>query len=150
MKQKKIITYVLTLSTQFPKTHYRKGEPTNFINSIAEKTKVHTIRGNYALWEKRFKKIDKGEAILSVRSWCGKPYASKQIEHFVFDKSDGIGVQLLHFNNGFSKAIIGDGLYSNQIISKNDGLTLPDFEYWFEKYDLSEPMAVIHFTNFRY
>ena len=35
-------------------------------------------------------------------------------------------------------------------LAKNDGLTLPDFKEWFYKYDLSTPMAIIHFTKFRY
>jgi hypothetical protein len=39
--------------------------------------------------------------------------------------------------------------YYNEL-SKNDGLSLPDFKAWFKNYDLSEPMAIIHFTKFRY
>jgi hypothetical protein len=35
-------------------------------------------------------------------------------------------------------------------LSKNDGLSLPDFKAWFMGYDLNEPMAIIHFTTFRY
>jgi hypothetical protein len=36
------------------------------------------------------------------------------------------------------------------IIAKNDGLTKEDFTAWFKPYNLSEPMAILHFTNFRY
>ena len=38
------------------------------------------------------------------------------------------------------------------MLAENDGLTLADWEAWFSnpKYDLSEPMAIIHFTKFRY
>ena len=32
----------------------------------------------------------------------------------------------------------------------NDGLSLDDWFSWFNDYNLSKPMAIIHFTNFRY
>jgi hypothetical protein len=35
-------------------------------------------------------------------------------------------------------------------IPQNDGLSPEDFKEWFKKYDLLEPMAIIHFTKFRY
>ena len=35
-------------------------------------------------------------------------------------------------------------------LAQNDGLSEEDFREWFKNYDLSEPLAVIHFTNFRY
>jgi hypothetical protein len=35
-------------------------------------------------------------------------------------------------------------------LAKNDGLSLKNFKEWFKKYDISEPMAIIHFTKFRY
>ena len=35
-------------------------------------------------------------------------------------------------------------------LAKNDGLSLEDFTAWFKGYDLSETMAIIHFTPFRY
>lgn len=37
-----------------------------------------------------------------------------------------------------------------ELLAKNDGLSLEDWIEWFKSYDLSEPMAVIHFTSFRY
>ncbi len=144
-------TYVLTISEQFPKTHPRAGEPTNFVESIWAKEKIHTIRGNYELWRKRFEKIEAGEAVLSVRVWAGKPYNSKQRECFVFDKADGIGIQKLSFEYNIHRFVIG-GKYGGGygFLAKNDGLSKRDFKDWFAKYDLSEPMAIIHFTDFRY
>lgn len=44
---KKIITYVLTVSEFFPKTHNKATLPTGFINSISNKSKIHTIRDTY-------------------------------------------------------------------------------------------------------
>ena len=35
-------------------------------------------------------------------------------------------------------------------LANNDGLDFDDFVDWFKQYDLTKPMAVIHFTNFRY
>ena len=35
-------------------------------------------------------------------------------------------------------------------LAKNDGLSLEEFKEWFKGYDLSQPMAIIHFTRFRY
>ena len=43
--------------------------------------------------------------------------------------------------------------WKNQFVSdlaKNDGLSLTYFTDWFKGYDLSKPMAIIHFTKFRY
>lgn len=152
-----MITYVLTVSEFFPKTHNKASLPTGFINAISKKWKKHTIRGNYVLWLKRFKKINEGKAVLSVRYWSGKPYRSQQIESFVFDKTDNIGLEKIEFdtdkddvpclkypliNNNFQPSI-----YS---VSENDGLSLQDFKEWFKNYDLNEPMAIIHFTSFRY
>ena len=94
MKKK---TYVLTISQVFPQSHNRKGEPTNFIVSIAKFEKIHTIRANYELWEKRIAEINKGNAVLSVRVWTGKPYRSKQREMFAFES---VGIEKLTFFNG--------------------------------------------------
>ena len=41
-------------------------------------------------------------------------------------------------------------MLDNNIIAKNDGLTTEDWQEWFKNYDLSKPLIVIHFTNFRY
>jgi predicted ribonuclease YlaK len=35
-------------------------------------------------------------------------------------------------------------------IAKNDGLSLVDMVARFKGYNIAEPMALIHFTNFRY
>lgn len=150
-------TYVITVSEQFPKTHKKSGLPTGFINAIALKLKKHTIRGNYLLWRNRFDKINKGEACLSVRYWSGKPYRSKQIEAFVFDNTDGIGIEKLEFfDDGDGVSRLSYPLINNyaepkiETLAENDGLEYKDFKEWFKGYDLSDPMVIIHFTNFRY
>lgn len=140
-------TYVLTISEYFPKKHSRSGEETKFVNLIAVWSKIHTIRGNYELWAKRAEKINKGEAVLSVRCWTGKPYNSKQREVFVFEK---IGVEKLQLDvlGWFIDDIDTD--YHLEDFAKNDGLSVEDFKEWFKGDNFCEPKAIIHFSNFRY
>ena len=150
---KKIKNYVLIVSVFFPKTHSKAGTETEFINSILNLTKKHTIRGNYILWEKRIEEIQKGNAVLSIRSWTGKPYKSKQEEVCILDKNSGIGIQKLEFKTAENnQLLIVDNcrVVPKFNLSENDGLSLNDFEEWFKKYDLTKPMAIIHFTKIRY
>ena len=151
-------TYVLTLSKVFPKTHARAGEPTEFREKFLKKEKIHTIRANYELWRKRIKEIQAGRAVLSVRQWTGKPYASPQKEIAKLTAEDGVGLQKLEilpnkcaFNilNVESRGILCKTLKAD-ILARNDGLSLDDWREWFKGYDLSKPMAIIHFTKFRY
>jgi hypothetical protein len=160
---KKKSTYVLTISEYFPQTHARKGQKTNFAHLITEgmkgytddapfgdadksRIKIHTIRGNYELWAKRAKKINAGEAVLSVRCWTGKPYQTKQRELFVFEK---IGVEKLEDPTNFVYATVDGKEVNWGELAKNDGLSFVDFCEWF-KVRSTEPMAIIHFSNFRY
>ena len=162
-------TYVLTISKVFPAYHIKKGEPTNFkdafkagqvFNRGAEclyhNPKLHTIRGNYELWAKRFEQIERGEAQLSIRQWSGKPYHSKQELICNLTKADGIGIQKLSFDKDRDGCISYkffniDGIYADiQDVANNDGLSFNDWREWFKDYDLSQPMAIIHFTLFRY
>lgn len=157
-------TYVITISETFPKTHKRAGQETDFLTSIKNGDKIHTIRGNkngtsYTRWVKRFEKINAGKAVLVLKVWEGKPYGkdSTQKEVFRFDKSHGIGVERLEFfENQFDIPCINYPLINNyeeptiETIAKNDGLSLVDFKEWFKTYDLTQEMAIIHFTAFRY
>lgn len=168
---KKIKTYYLTFSQWFPAHHPKAGEPTLFADKLWLATyrypgpynssllpKLHTIRANYAFWQKRFEKIAAGEAVLSVRHWVGKPYGkgSYQIEIMRLTREDGIGLQLLTFDKDSNGMISWnrfniDGHYCEiQTVANNDGLSLDDWQSWFLNYDLSQPLAVIHFTKFRY
>lgn len=145
-------TYVLTLSKVFPATHPRKGEATGFANNLRRK-KRHTIRANFPLWKKRFDEIERGEACLSIREWTGKPYRSKQKEIVRLTKEDGIGIQQLSFyyNNLNHHGVINAKKQPwVSDIARNDGLSVDDWEAWFRNYDLSKPLAIIHFTKFRY
>lgn len=180
MNTKKIIHYRLSISRTFPAKHPKSGQETNFEPKIllakmrqnnrgtvinAEKNgvllepKIHTIRGNYKLWQKRFEKIEKGEAVLELYYWTGKPYNSKCVTFATLKKKDGIGMQKLYFEFGrllepfisLEDSKNGTQTYlSIHEVAKNDGLIYPDFKEWFKGYDLSEPLALIYFTEFRY
>lgn len=144
-------TFVLTVSKQFPKTHAKAGRDTGFVQNISklfsfENTKIHTIRANYDLWNKRAKDINEGKAILSIRYWSEKPYNSKQVEICRLEK---IGVEKLEDARNFVFAPIEGKEVNWGEVAKNDGLTFEDFCEWF-KVRSDKPMAVIHFTNFRY
>lgn len=153
-------TYVLTVSRYFPTTHKRKGERTFFQERIHEALwpvteppilgkKIHTVRANYPLWEERIKNIQDGNAILSVRYWSGKPYNSKQIEFLQLDKDSGVGIQKLEDPTNFVFALIDGKIINWDEIAKNDGLSFDDFCEWF-KVRKPNPMAIIHFTHYRY
>ena len=160
-------TYVLILSRTFHAKHPRKGEQTNFDTKLLNAVwrahnmsigfsqvgmKLHTIRSNYELWSKRFKQIYEGKASLSIRYWTGKPYHSKQTEICKLTKEDGIGLQVLEFYNGcLQQPIInGDMTIRAEYLAKNDGLSFESWKDWFRSCDTSKPLAIIHFTKFRY
>ena len=166
-------TYVITLSKRFPTGHNRAGDLTFFHEALAnalydtEATlvvddeedistqifvrKIHTIRANYPLWAKRIAEVELGEACLSIRQWTDKPYHSKQVEIARLTKEDGVGIQRLEFVNGkLGLPRIGIVYQRKNEIALNDGLSFEDWENWFKNYALAQPMAIIHFTKFRY
>lgn len=196
MKTPKIKRYRLGVSRYFPKTHPRKGEPTYFVEKIYQglgllmpckphcyseticngkhclidsmnlNDKIHTIRANYPLWEKRMKEVQAGMAVIELFYWSGKPYNSPQVVFATLEKNSGCGVQKLNWREmiqvGSERAMVqNEKIYTPLIeytsaaptietISLNDGLSLEDFKAWFKGYDLSKPMAIIHFSGFRY
>ena len=146
-------TYVLVLSKFFLRTHARAGEPTEFREKFLKKEKIHTIRANYELWRKRIAEVRAGRAVLSVRQWTGKPCASRQEEIARLTAENSIGIQKLCFPNRLTALVDYPERKLSvdfKLLAKNDGLSLADWCDWFRYYDLSKPMAIIHFTNFRY
>lgn len=121
------------------KGHPNAGEPTNFKELYLSGVKIHTIRaGEY--WRKVVEEVNAGRAILSVREWSGKPYASKQVE---IGKHEKLGWQPLEM---CSKSPI------SHTMAKNDGLKIFDFINWFGLWGTSKKFkgGIIHFTDFRY
>lgn len=141
--------YILMVSKYFPVSHPRKGDDTDFMESIQHYDKIHTIRSNYKLWKKRFEEIEKGNAYLSVRQWYGLPYRSKQQEIFRFDHRRKIGIEKLYLTEqGFMA--IGNHIINIEKLAENDGLSKMDFIDWFRGFKIGDEKAIIHFTDFRY
>ena len=149
-------TYVITLSRYFLANHSKAEMQTGFKEKFLRGEKIHTIRANYPLWEKRIKEVQEGNAVLSIRQWTGKPYRSKQIEIATLTAKNGIGVQKLIFvGNDIMLPVVEYGgnkfrSMDRYRLASNDGLSFKNWVDWFRGYDLSKPLAIIHFTKFRY
>lgn len=143
-------TYVITLSKKFMSKHPKAGKPTFFVYRFISHEKIHTIRANYALWEKRIKEVQECRAIISIRVWKDKPYRSPQIEIAKLSCIDNVGIQKIEFTTDLSECIIEGRHYNYCDIAKNDGLLPEDFLYWFKTSKIYKPFAIIHFTKFRY
>lgn len=149
----KMKTYILILARIFPKGHPDAGQVTRFITSLSQGSKIHTIRGNYADWEKKVQDVLRGDARISIRIWKGKPYRSRQVELLSLDKDSGVGVQKLRSFDDENAYFISDKgnvfPVSLQKMANNDGLSVNEWKGWFK--DNSQcPLAIIHFTDFRY
>ncbi|HOY18152.1 MAG TPA: hypothetical protein PLC89_12680 [Haliscomenobacter sp.] len=146
-------TYVITVSKFFPGFHPRKGEETGFVEKILSGEKIHTIRGNLELWQKRIAEVQEGKAVLSLRYWSGKPYRSPQVEFKQLTSADGVGIQDLKFLDGKPYTPFVEYRVQDMVeLPAKDGLAYDDFESWFsnKQYNLLEAFAIIHFTNYRY
>ena len=145
-KQKKQV--VLMIAKNFLAYHKRAGQSTEFEAKIKDKDKVHTIRPNYEKWKEKIEEVKSGKAELVLKQWEGRPYHSTPNKLFIFDDKDDVDVSKL--------TKTADGFFVNdtikvepEILAKNDGLSLQDFEDWFKVFP-TEPMAIIHLNSFRY
>ena len=139
----------------------KENNPAMCMGECFSVRKLHTIRANYDFWKKRFEQIAAGNACLSIRQWVGKPYGkgSTQREIVRLTREDGIGIQELRIVKeklnsrpiylGYVDGKQGDFNFFQEL-AVNDGLSFNDWFDWFKGYDLSQPMAIIHFTKFRY
>ena len=144
-------TYVITLSKYFPSTHMWAGIETNFKEKFLCGEKIHTIRGNYELWEKRIKEVQDGRAALSIREWTGRPYWSQQIEIAQLTAKNGVGLQKLEFYGNCAGLPHVDGIcVKGENLAQNDGLLSDGWDNWFRKCGPNTSLAIIHFTKFRY
>lgn len=130
--------------------HPKSGKPTFFVDRFISHEKIHTIRANYALWEKRIKEVQECRAIISIRVWKDKPYRSPQVEIAKLSCIDNVGIQKIEFTPDLSECIIEGKHYNCSDVAKNDGLFKEDFTNWFKTYERYKPFAIIHFTKFRY
>ena len=56
---------------------------------------------------------------------------------------------LIQFDEDSSTVIDGEKVESTDLAA-NDGLSFADWYDWFRNVDIIQPMAIIHFTNYRY
>ena len=145
-KQKKQV--VLMIAKNFLAYHKRAGQATDFEIKIKEKDKNHTIRPNYEKWKEKIEEVKSGKAELVLKQWEGRPYHSTPNKLSIYNDKDDVDVSKL--------TKTADGFFVNdtikvepEILAKNDGLSLQDFEDWFKVFP-TEPMAIIHFNSFRY
>lgn len=161
----------ILFSTTFPYDHPRGGHATFFKEKIWRAInndtnlpwKIHTIRKNYDYWYRQINSI-KNSGYLSLRTWDGRPYHSRQIE-FARISGLNIGVQeltikledgeLVPYIDGMLFDCWCDFVMSLEdpltYIARNDGLSLQDWINWFRpgKFPITR-YAIIHFTDFRY
>lgn len=137
---------ILLVAKSFLKYHSKAGQQTDFERKIKDGEKLHTIRSNFKEWEKKIRKIENGDGKLVVKQWSGVPYRSPQIK--LFELEDGVGIQKLEFIEG-KFVIDGKTEVTIETLAKNDGLELQDFKDWFQVFPTT-PMAIIHFSKFRY
>ena len=145
-KQKKQV--VLMIAKNFLAYHKRAGQATEFEAKIKDNDKVHTIRPNYEKWKEKIEEVKSGKAELVLKQWEGRPYHSTPNKLSIYDDKDDVDVSKL--------TKTADGFFVNdtikvepEILAKNDGLSLQDFEDWFKVFP-TEPMAILHFNSFRY
>lgn len=192
-RKSKMKTYVIILSNTFPKGHSMAGKETYFKEQVLNVLKcydghtiernndeplfingrkIHTIRGNYALWKKRIGEVNRGEACISLREWSGKPYRSQQREIAILTADNGVGLQRLIISRSewtdkdndkhfcYWSRINGKEINLDEI-AKNDGFSdVGDYVTWFspdvEKQSPDKDgwkhleLVIIHFTKFRY
>lgn len=147
-KEKKIKTFVLTVSKTFLMIHPKAGQKTFFRKKILNGEKRHTIRSNFKYWFRIVKLINNGKAILSIRQWSGKPYNSKQIEILKLKKVGYNRVKIV--KDKFIKIDDREEVDYNEFIdqlAQNDGLKTDDFKNWFPKHFEG---IIIHFKNATY
>ena len=84
-----------------------------------------------------------------VEQWSGLPYRSSPELLFKYDDKDDIDVSKLTYEEGKGLVVNDEVVVPTEILARNDGLTLQEFEDWFKIFP-TEPMAIIHLNGFRY
>ncbi len=159
--------YSIKLSRHFLKGHPRASEPTYFVEKFLKGQgmyraeideefgrllfpKIHTLRANYEEWARRIEEVQTGKAKLCVQYWHGVPFRSKVGTICDLTAEHGVGVQKVEFSATLTTIDDIEQELDIDVMAHNDGLAPKDFCDWFKGYDLTKPLALIHFTNFRY
>ncbi len=130
---------VITFSSKFPAKHPKAGQATNFAELILNGGKIHTIRAG-----RRWKK----GMMFSPRSWSGKPYCSKQVAIAPdMELTKVYNIEIFDLNTRYMH--IGVEVKANEWyllpladVAKNDGLSIEDFEAWFNIHPKKEETFV--------
>lgn len=148
---------VVLLSKVFFDGHSKAGKPTYFAQSVKDGSKRHTVRSNYAYWERKIAALKKQGGTLCIRQWSGKPYRSPQETILEVPASVVCIQKVVIAQIGVNKLSAEVDGYKVPIseIAKNDGLNSVEFSEFLQPIlKASEgnetTFAVIHFTNFRY
>ena len=127
-----------------PRCHVSKADCPNICNSVRVSPKIISLHQSYAWWKKRFDTLFKENGVISLCYGVNIEFLRLRVE-------DGIGIQKLIFEDGSLLKPMVDGKYiSIKDLSKHFGLRWEDFKEWCDRYDLTQPLAIIHYTGFRY
>jgi hypothetical protein len=145
--------FALNVSQNFLAYHPKKGQPTFFVEQILDGRKKHTVRSNYHYWNRIAEKVNKGEGLLVVTVWKGRPYHTKKIDITTFNY---VGIQKFSMkmrkrDKSFAIAYVdGRMLLPDEFTTfcANDGLSVFDFVHWMKRKDTEG--VVIHFGHFKY
>lgn len=172
-----IKNYEIILEKYFPENHPNAAQPTRFrdrfllalqcpdcphtldlsktINTQCAKCsradlcpKSHLIKGNFDLWEKRINEVQLGKATLSIKQWAGTPHKSFRETLMKFDYTSSIGVQKIRYRYGWE--VECPNQYDSNVMAAKNGTTFENWLAEFREADKTKPMAIIHFTDFRY
>lgn len=144
------------VSKVFPKNHVNAGELTNFVYTLENLQKIHTIRPHFIKWAVRADEINNGDAYLSLRYWDSKPYHSKQIIIKEFTHLNVQPVTIFKRYDGRLDIMVGSKCkFVNTLdFVANDGLSQLNFTSWF--FPDNKPAkhvfrgGIIHFSPFIY
>ena len=141
---------ILTVAKTFMKDHPRCGDLTKFKELILDGIKEHTIREDRkGYWYNKIKQVARGEAVLQLVEWSGKPYASRQRLIVELTNDDGVDCIPVYLDR-FKVRFFDDPkeIDFSRVVAEKDGLSTNDFRGWFGA--AKRKLLLIHFTKYRY
>ena len=147
--------YVLMLSKYYPEWHSCKGNKTHFYDKVMAGVKLNTYRVCSENWKNKAFEVYNENAVISVRQWSGKPYASKQIELFKLGHNTKFNFCVIKKNDEYADKftisttkVLDDipeisALTDCERLAREDGLTERQFcEWFFRKSDQVECIKI--------
>jgi len=139
--------FTLFIPKFFPKKHKKEGQETMFSKRLITGHMIQVVRKDYAYWLDVIRKVQNGEAYISVIEW-EQNKTETQKEVLRLDASSGIEVQKVHYNkkNFYLRKV---RLCPDELAEKCGFNTTTDFKGYHKSFPISE-LALIQFTKFRY